>query len=105
MTSDPLVRALEALARISLFARTPLERLLARDRSRLPWGTTVVVISAVFPEPVMAAIGTLASLGHVPALIHIGDGTAPHVPPGLLYHRVPEQDWRSVETLVPVLAR
>ena len=103
--AQQLVRALEALARISLFARTPLERLLARDRSRLPWGTTVVVISAVFPEPVMAAIGTLASLGHVPALIHIGDGTAPHVPPGLLYHRVPEQDWRSMEALVPVLSR
>lgn len=102
--AQQLVRALEALARISIFARTPLERLLARDRSRLPWGTTVVVISAVFPEAVMAALGTLGSMGHVPTLIHIGNGVAPRVPPGLPYHRVPEQDWRGVETLTPALA-
>ncbi|HXI17867.1 MAG TPA: DUF58 domain-containing protein, partial [Chloroflexota bacterium] len=103
--AQQLVRALEALARISIFARTPLERLLARDRSRLPWGTTVVVISAVFPEAVMAALGTLGSMGHVPTLIHIGNGVAPRVPPGLPYHRVPEQDWRGVETLTPALAQ
>ena len=53
----------------------------------------------------MAALGTLGSMGHVPTLIHIGNGVAPRVPPGLPYHRVPEQDWRGVETLTPALAQ
>ncbi|HEU5318527.1 MAG TPA: DUF58 domain-containing protein [Chloroflexota bacterium] len=102
--AQQLVRALDTLARISLFARTPLERLLSRDRARLPWGTTVVVISAVFPEPVLEVVQRLASLGHVPALLQIGDSAAARVQPGTVWYRVPEAAWDSVETLSPVRA-
>jgi hypothetical protein len=86
-----------------MFARTPLERLLARDRSRLPWGTTVVVISAVFPESVLAVVQSLSGLGHAPTLVQIGDGAAPAVAPGQRWYRIPEAAWDQVSSLTPVL--
>ncbi|HET7769086.1 MAG TPA: DUF58 domain-containing protein [Chloroflexota bacterium] len=100
--AQQLVRALETLARVSIFARTPLERLLARDRARLPWGTTVVVVSAVFPQAVLEVVGTLASLGHTASLVQIGGAAPQGVPAGLLYYRVPDVEWQRVETLAPV---
>jgi uncharacterized protein (DUF58 family) len=101
--AEQLVRALETLARISMFARTPLERLLARDRSRLPWGTTVVVISAVFPEPVLEVVHALTSLGHAPTLVQIGDASAA-IPPGMRWYRIPEAAWDRIQSLAPVAA-
>ena len=100
--AQQLVRALEMLARVSMFARTPLERLLTRDRSRLPWGTTVVVVSAVFPDAVLEVVHGLTALGHVPTLVQIGGGAEPHVPAGMLFYRVPELTWQALESLTPI---
>ena len=102
--AQQLVRALEMLARVSIFARTPLERLLARDRARLPWGTTVVVVSAVFPEAVLDVVRTLSSLGHVPTLVQIGGAAPAAAPPGMSFYLVPEADWQRIETVAPVTA-
>lgn len=101
---EQLVRALEMLARVSIFARTPLERLLARDRARLPWGTTVVIVSAVFPAPVLEAVESLASLGHVATLVQIGSGEPTRAMAGVRLYRVPDVAWQQVETLTPVRA-
>jgi uncharacterized protein (DUF58 family) len=103
--AQQLVRALETLARISLFARTPLERLLARDRNRLPWGTTVVVISAVFPDAVLRVVQTMGSLGHLPALLQIGDMPAPPAPPGIPLYRIPEVRWDEAPSLTAMTSK
>lgn len=100
--AQQLVRALEVLARISLFARTPLERLLARDRARLPWGTTVVVISAVFPQAVLDVVDSLQGMGHAATLLQIGDAPAPAATPGLTVYRVPEAAWQTLDAVRPV---
>jgi hypothetical protein len=92
------VRLLEALARISQFARTPLPAMLSRDRTRLPWGTTVVVVSAVFPEDVLRALLALRGAGHLPVALRIGGpAVAPltglvayHLPEGLPWMDLPE---------------
>ena len=99
--AQQMVRALETLARISMFARTPLERLLARDRSRLPWGTTVVIISAVFPASVLAVVQALSGLGHVPTLVQIGDAAQPALPAGLRSYRIPEAAYDRIDSLTP----
>lgn len=106
---EQLVRILEALARISLFARTPLEQMLERDRTRLPWGTTVVVVSAVVPEAVLRVLGSLRANGHTPALLRIGrargagrafDGAAPLA--GITSYTIADDlAWDAVETLHP----
>ena len=100
--SDPqqLVRVLEALARISVFARTPLEAMLARDRTRLPWGTTVVAITAVLPEPVRRALLSFASAGHTAAALVAGNDRSVDQIPGLVTYRVPaDAPWWQLDVV------
>jgi uncharacterized protein (DUF58 family) len=72
-----LVRVLEALARVTSFARTPLDRLLTRDRHRLPWGTTVVVVTLAHEggvaKEVTRALRDLFQAGHRPTLLLVGE--------------------------------
>jgi uncharacterized protein (DUF58 family) len=98
------VRILEALARVSRFARTPLEGMLARDRTRLPWGTTVVVVTAVVPEGVQRALLALLGAGHVPVVLRVGaPATAPREPDGgsgwLTYHVPDTIPWADLPAL------
>lgn len=108
---DPqqLVRLLEALARISMFARTPLEQMLARDRTRLPWGTTVVVVSAVVPDGLLRVLLSFKAAGHAPTILYVADDTiggAPSLPGvtslnGVTVYTVPaEPGWQRAETLL-----
>src|SRR5690606_18410643 len=45
---------LEALAAVTSFPTLPIERLASSASSRLPWGATMVVVSAVVGEPLRA---------------------------------------------------
>ena len=93
------VRLLEALARVSQFARTPLPAMLSRDRTRLPWGTTVVVVSAVFPEDVLRSLLALRGAGHAPVVLRVG---GPPVAPlaGLPAFHLPEDlPWATLPAL------
>jgi len=101
---DPqhLVRILDVLARISVFARTPLEGMLARDRTRLPWGTTVVVASAVLPEAVLQSLLAFESAGHTAAALLVG-GRPPAGPiPGITTYHIPDDvPWARLDSLEP----
>ncbi len=101
---DPqqLVRILDALARISVFARTPLERMLVRDRTRLPWGTTVVAITAVLPEPVLRALRSFEGAGHTAVAILAGGRPPPAQVAGLTTYHVPDDvAWSQLGSLLP----
>jgi uncharacterized protein (DUF58 family) len=104
--SDPQhqVRILDLLARVSAFARTPLETMLWRDRTRLPWGTTVVVVSAVLPETVLKALLSLEVMGHTAAALGVG-GLRPAQVPGITIYHLPESlHWSTVPSLAPAAA-
>jgi uncharacterized protein (DUF58 family) len=101
---DPqqIVRILDTLARISAFARTPLERMLAADRTRLPWGTTVVAVTATLPEPVLLALRSLATAGHTAATIQIGGRPPAGAIAGIRTYHVPEDvSWNQIDCLTP----
>jgi uncharacterized protein (DUF58 family) len=100
--AEQIVRVLDALARISVFARSPLEQMLARDRTRLPWGTTVVVVSAVTPEPVRRALTALRDAGHVPAVLRVGAAIGGDAGEGVIAYGVPaDPDWSHADRLAP----
>ncbi len=99
-----LVRLLEALARVSQFARTPLEGMLRRDRTRLPWGTTVVVVTAVLSPTILEALDALRGGGHAPAVLHVG-GKSPPAFPGLPVFHIPEDvPWTDLPSIAPAPA-
>jgi uncharacterized protein (DUF58 family) len=98
------VRLLEALARVSQFARTPLEGMLRRDRTRLPWGTTVVVVTAVLSPTILAALDALRGGGHAPAVLLVG-GQSPPASPGLPVFHIPEDvPWTDLPSIAPAPA-
>jgi uncharacterized protein (DUF58 family) len=98
------VRLLEALARVSQFARTPLEGMLRRDRTRLPWGTTVVVVTAVLSPTILEALDALRGGGHAPAVLHVG-GQSPPAFPGLPVFHVPDSvPWTDLPSIAPAPA-
>ncbi|HEY8491643.1 MAG TPA: DUF58 domain-containing protein [Dehalococcoidia bacterium] len=61
---DQLPRVLEALAAVSPFVLMPMEELLERERTSLPWGATVVAVTALLPEPLQAVLLGLRDAGH-----------------------------------------
>jgi uncharacterized protein (DUF58 family) len=71
---------LDALARLSGYASLNIERLLYIELSRLPFGATVVVVSAVPREELSAALLDARRAGHPVALVAIGEEPPQEVP-------------------------
>jgi uncharacterized protein (DUF58 family) len=59
-----LTTILEALAKVTPFPIVPLEDLLNAECNRLPWGVTLVVVSAIVPDPLLATLVRLRDAGH-----------------------------------------
>jgi uncharacterized protein (DUF58 family) len=100
---DPaqLTHILESLARIVPFASLPLERLLALEHAALPFGATVVAVTAVLNEAILAELQALHAAGHPVALLLVGEHP-PLTLPGIRIHRLGEPArWRELETLAP----
>jgi uncharacterized protein (DUF58 family) len=60
---DQIVQILELLAAVSPFATQPVEELLAREAPRLPWGASIVLITAVHHPDLLAVLYNLAASG------------------------------------------
>ncbi len=75
LAGDPphLSRILEALAKVSGFATVSIERFLTQEGRALPWGATIVLVSAATPEGALAALLRLRRAGHRVALVQVGD--------------------------------
>ncbi len=58
-----LVRILELLAAITPFATKPIERLLRDDATRLSWGATIVLVTAIAHDDLIASLTELADSG------------------------------------------
>ena len=99
---DPaqLPRLLEALGRLQPIAGRRFEDILAEEARRLPFGTTVVVVSAVLAPPVAAMLLAMSRRGHAVTLVFTGR-QAPNVTlDGVAMRRVgPPEAWRELATL------
>jgi uncharacterized protein (DUF58 family) len=99
---DPgqLTHLQETLARLLPFATMPLEELLRRERSALPFGATVVVISAVLNEGILDSVQALQAAGHRVTLLRIGDHLEHARTPGVRgYFLGGETAWRALTAL------
>jgi uncharacterized protein (DUF58 family) len=67
-----LTTILEALAKVRAFPIAPLEDLLNAECGRLPWGVTLVIVSASLPESLLATLVRLREAGHHLTLATIG---------------------------------
>jgi uncharacterized protein (DUF58 family) len=85
---DQLGRILEVLAGVTPFATGSIERLLRDESPDLPWGATLVVVTAVVTPELRATLVRLREAGRRLVLIGVSS-TAPEPPPGVLCYHVP----------------
>jgi len=80
---DQLTRILEMLAAVNNFASRPIEEHLLREAPRLPWGATILVVTAIAHEALLSALVELRKAGRVVVLFTLAE-----VPPKSLNEQI-----------------
>jgi uncharacterized protein (DUF58 family) len=108
---DQLARVLEALAAVTSFTTSTIESLLLAESPRLPWGATLVIVTAIVTEDLLAALVRLHDVGRRLVLVSLEDDT-PHpqlegealrpysLPSEILVYHLPASDLPFDETLL-----
>ncbi|HYN90016.1 MAG TPA: DUF58 domain-containing protein, partial [Ardenticatenaceae bacterium] len=68
---DQLRWILEALAMVTSFTTMPIERMVSNTSTRLPWGATLVVVTAVVSEPLQVTLLRLRAAGRRLTLVSL----------------------------------
>lgn len=88
---DQLMRILEALAVVSSLPTLTIEDLLVRQSPHLPWGATLVVVTSVVTEELLATMIALRDAGRRLVLVSL-DAAAPEEEiPGIVVHRLSQE--------------
>ena len=90
---DPaqLVHILEALAAVGTIPTCEIATLLLSESPRLPWGATLVVVSAVVTEDLLATLLRLQKAGRRVVLISLHETEPLQETPGIVTYRVPQE--------------
>lgn len=97
---EQLTQILEALAKTLPFASVPFESLLRAESHELPYGATLVLITAVLSDEILSAVLALRASGHRLALLLIGDDAPDLREPGITVYRIgAEARWRELPEL------
>lgn len=99
---DQLARVLEALAAVTSFTTSTIESLLLAQSSRLPWGATLVLVTAVVTKDLLAALVHLHNVGRRLVLVSLEDEPShPYsLPPGIRIVHLPADELPFDETLL-----
>jgi len=84
-----LAAILESLAAVTSFATLSIQELLRRESPRLPWGATLVVVTAIVTDELAAAILRLRDAGRRMALVSLAEDPPPQLEGVATYHLPP----------------
>jgi uncharacterized protein (DUF58 family) len=90
-----LERIMETLARLTPYSITSMARLLALTTGDLPWGATLLLLSATATEATRAALARVRERGRNVAWLYLGTDAPPAVPGVFVRHAPPSGDWRG----------
>ncbi|HHY57135.1 MAG TPA: DUF58 domain-containing protein [Chloroflexi bacterium] len=94
---DQLTLIFEALARLVPFGRWPLEETLRYEGLHLPYGTTIVVVTALLTDALRRTMLYLHDRGFTLALLTLGAaGDAPPIPGVRRYHIGGREAWEHL---------
>lgn len=97
---DQLTLIFEALARVIPFGRWPLDDTLRHEGLHLPYGTTIVVITALLTESLRRTLLYLHDRGFALALVTLGEADkAPTIPGVKRYHIGSHAEWEALTNL------
>ena len=83
-----LTAILEALAKLNPFALLNVEDVIERELPRLPWGATVVVVTAVITQGLVATLRRLPQAGRPVVLVTLGDNVDGADLQGIVAHTI-----------------
>ncbi|MDY6876724.1 MAG: DUF58 domain-containing protein [Chloroflexota bacterium] len=83
-----LTAILEALAAVTSFATSSIQELLRQESPRLPWGATLVVVTAIVTDGLAATLLRLRDAGRRMALVSLADEPPPQLD-GVTIHHLP----------------
>jgi len=99
---DQLMRVLEALAAVTSFTTSSMEALLLMESPRLPWGSTLVVVTPLVTDDLLAALVRLHDVGRRLVLVSLDEEPLrPYaLPPGVLVYHLPASGLPFDESLL-----
>jgi len=81
-----LAAILGALAYVTSFATSSIHEMLRRESPRLPWGATLVVVTAIVTDDLAATILRLRDAGRQMALVSLAEEPPPHLERVATFH-------------------
>ncbi len=90
-------RIMEVLARIQPFFGSAIEDVIQAERTRLPAGATVVVITSAVNDPLLETLARLRQAGHAVTILFAGDAPMPGRLGGITVHHIGgEETWKDL---------
>jgi uncharacterized protein (DUF58 family) len=86
---NQLVRILESLAGVTPFASLPIEEMVLRESPKLPWGSTLLVVTAIAHDELLAALLELDQAGREVVLFTLAAEPPRRELPGILVYHLP----------------
>lgn len=86
---NQLLHILELLAAVTPFATAPIENLLLTEAPRMPWGATLVVVTAIAHDDLLAALLDLAAAGRRLVLFTLAEEPPSQFLPNLTVFHLP----------------
>lgn len=90
-----LERIMDTLARLTPYSVTQAARVLRMAAADLPWGATILLVSAVKPQSSRAELARLRERGRAAAWLYLGEDAPPTLPGVPVHHAPPVQDWQT----------
>src|SRR6266566_806284 len=90
-------RIMEVLARIQSYFGSSLEDLIQAERTRLPAGATVVVVTSTVSDPLLDSLSRVKQSGHAVTILYVGDAPLAAKLAGVtVYHIGGEETWKEL---------
>ncbi len=86
---NQLIRILELLAAVTPFATNPIEVMLLQEAPRMPWGATLVIVTAIAHKDLLATIADLAGAGRKVVLFTLAKEPPTALMPGVTIYHLP----------------
>ncbi len=97
---DQLLQMLEALAKVVCFGGWPIEMIVEMEASSLPYGATIVVVTAVVTDRLRRTLVELPRRGYGVALVALGQARLDEALPGVQYYHIGGREvWNELGSL------
>jgi len=91
-------RIMDVLARIQPYFGSTLEDMIQSERSHLPAGATVIVITSTVTDLLLDSLARIPQSGHAVSILFVGDTPSPSRLAGLtVYHLGGKETWKNLE--------